>query len=138
MCIHAVRLCPGCGAATDFRDLDTCDQALHCPETRSYELPLRREHFQKWDCPTSECAFNNTHLRDVEREYLLARLAQKGGDPEALIPPLTADELALLMTIDETAPVPHLRVHVPPDTAHGSSSAQVANVTNHSNDGLDI
>jgi hypothetical protein len=91
MCIHAVRLCPGCGAATNFRDLDACDQALHCPETRSYELPLRREHFHKWDCPTPECAFNNTHLRDVEREYLLVRLAQKGGDPEALIPPLTAD-----------------------------------------------
>ncbi|KAK4149192.1 hypothetical protein C8A00DRAFT_19084 [Chaetomidium leptoderma] len=91
MCISAKRTCPGCGTVTDFSELDTCDKGQYCPKTTTYELPMRREHFARWDCPTPECTFNNDHQRRVEREYVLARLAQRGGDLEALAPLLTAD-----------------------------------------------
>lgn len=131
MCIHVVRICPGCGAATHHREVDVCNQAIICREGGSIRLPLRREHFHSWDCSTTECPFNNGHLQDVECAYVLVRLAQKGGDVEALDPPLTTDrkthtrrnqrnrdmliesrpELAMLMMMEDTKPVPQLRMH---------------------------
>ncbi len=91
MCIRITRFCPGCRAATEFVENHDCKKAPTCPEAKSHKLPMRRENFTRWDCPTSKCSFNKKYLRSLERKHVLARVAQNEGDPDTLIPPLTPD-----------------------------------------------
>jgi hypothetical protein len=92
MCLSITRLCPGCGKVVDSSEVDACNDAgARYHHTQTFKLPLRREHFDEWNCPSPDCPFNNDHVQTLERRYLVARLAQRGGDLNALAPSLTAD-----------------------------------------------
>ncbi|KAK4032329.1 hypothetical protein C8A01DRAFT_50854 [Parachaetomium inaequale] len=97
------RVCPGCGKVVESSEVDACNEAgARYHHTQTFKLPLRRDHFDEWDCPTPDCPFNNDHVQNLERRYLVARLAQREGDLDALAPSLTADE-------DDPVPRPQLQ-----------------------------
>lgn len=91
MCVAIQRVCPGCHRLADPGDNDLCSQAPHCNVTATHQIPLRREHLDFWDCPTSQCPFNSDYVYELELEYLQARLAQREGNIEILGPSLTID-----------------------------------------------
>lgn len=84
MCIYVKRLCPGCVTETEHSELKRCDKKRACRKPYTYTLPLRRQDFSDWDCPTEGCPFNDEHLEDLERKYLLDRVARTKEDVSKL------------------------------------------------------
>ncbi|KAL2017182.1 hypothetical protein VTK56DRAFT_2502 [Thermocarpiscus australiensis] len=95
-------------APTDYREIDACGKPS-C-EIKDFALPLRREHLAEWNCDIPACSFNHDHVRDVEREYLMARVAQRGGDLEALAAELSEEEL--LSMKQDSGPDPHPQIRL--------------------------
>ena len=91
MCLHITRSCPSCRTATEYVENHNCDKVPTCPNVESSSLPLRRENFSTWDCPTRKCSFNTGYLRNLERKHVLARVAQIEGDSYTLDSSLTPD-----------------------------------------------